>query len=253
MQQIASIRPPSFIDFNADKSFEGEMNAGLGKETILYEDSDIVVYNKPTLTQTVPGYASHDSLVSRVQAKYQIENMSPDQYVVHRLDYATSGVIVFALNLDALRSLHTQFRDHHKMYKRYTAIVNGYMSTLEGEIDLPLGRDEIRGPPLQCVRPDGKDSRTLYTVQGMQHGKTLVHLVPMTGRTHQLRVHMATLGHPILGDLFYAPKDIYYQSRRLLLHAEVLHICHPRLRYPMRFHAPCPFSLDNFENLDSIV
>lgn len=245
-QPTRSPRPPSFIDFNADKSFEGDMNAGLGSETLLYEDDDMVVYNKSTLTQTVPGFASHDSLVSRVQSKYGVERA--DQMVVHRLDYATSGVVVFALNVAALRSLHNQFREHHKMYKRYTAIVDGYMRTLEGEVDLPLGRDEERGPPLQCVRPDGKDSRTEWSVQGMKHGKTLVHLVPLTGRTHQLRVHMASLGHPILGDLFYAPKDVYYLSRRLLLHAEELHIWHPRLRYPMRFHAPCPFSLDNFEN-----
>lgn len=174
---------PSYIDFNADKSFEGDMNAGLGTEKLLYEDADMLVYNKPTLAQTAPGFVSKDSLATRIQQQYNMERI--DQMIVHRLDYATSGIVIFARTVDALRNLHTQFRNHHTMYKRYVAIVNGQLDCLEGEIDLRLGKDEIRGPPLQTVvSPDveGKRSVTSYTVQAVGASSTLVHLIPKTGR-----------------------------------------------------------------------
>lgn len=184
MSAISSTaRVPSFIDFNADKSFEGDMNAGLGTERLMYEDSDIIVFDKPSLAQTAPGFATKDSLATRVQQQYNIERI--DHMIVHRLDYATSGIVIFAKNIDSLRSLHTQFRQHHKLYKRYVAIVDGTFNCLEGEINLPLGRDVIRGPPLQCVllpENGGKESLTYYSVHGIKNNKTLVHLLPKTGR-----------------------------------------------------------------------
>jgi tRNA pseudouridine32 synthase/23S rRNA pseudouridine746 synthase len=173
-------KPPSFIDFNTDKSYEQNMNQGLGTEKLIYQDSDILVYDKPTLAQTAPGYLYNDSLALRVQNQLGIERF--DQMIVHRLDYATSGIVIFALNLNALRNLHTQFRNHNNMYKRYVAIVNGSMNSLEGDIDLPLGKDEVRGPPLQCVRSDGRPSRTTWTVRGMKNGVTMLDLIPKTGR-----------------------------------------------------------------------
>ena len=128
---------PSYIDFNMDKSFEGDMNAGLGQEVVIYKDDDFLVYNKPTLAQTAPGFAIKDSLATRVQQRYKIDRI--DQMIVHRLDYATSGIVLFARTMDALKNLHSQFRDHKNMYKRYVAVVDGRFDSLEGEIDLPLG------------------------------------------------------------------------------------------------------------------
>ena len=176
-------KPPSFIDFNSDKSFEGEMNKGLGNETLIYEDSDMLVFNKPSFAQTTRGAVVQDSLASRVQLKYNLPSI--DQMIVHRLDYATSGIVIFALNPNSLRNLHTQFREHQTMYKRYVAVVDGvFRSSLEGEIDVNLGRDDVRGPPLHCIRPDGKRSITYWSVRAscIERNKTLIDLVPKTGR-----------------------------------------------------------------------
>lgn len=141
----------------------------------------MLVYNKPTLAQTAPGFMYKDSLATRIQTRHGLERT--DQMVVHRLDYATSGIVMFALNLPALRNLHEQFRQHHTIYKRYVAVVNGRVtSATEGEIELPLGKDEVSGPPLQAVRSDGKPSLTDWRVQGMSQSNTLLHLIPHTGR-----------------------------------------------------------------------
>jgi len=222
----------SYID--ANKAFEkltdsdGGFNQGLGKETLLFEDEDLLVFNKPHNAQTAPGYEHDDSLASRVAKRYQLERV--DQLVVHRLDYATSGVIVFARNVDALRDLHRQFRDAKKesersskssnknwtgggasLYKQYSAIVQGCLPTYEGEVSLPLG-PELESKPLWKVDPDGKESQTLWRVLAFSSTHTHVQLRPLTGRTHQLRIHMASIGHPILGTPFVSYRIIeHYQ------------------------------------------
>jgi tRNA pseudouridine32 synthase/23S rRNA pseudouridine746 synthase len=108
--------------------------------------------------------------------------------IVHRLDYATSGVIVFARNHDALKDLHKQFRLKNKIYKRYSAVVDGCINYPEGEIDLPLGKDPIRGPPLCRVDPEnGKESHTLWKLHERGNGLSHVHLRPLTGRYDYVR------------------------------------------------------------------
>jgi tRNA pseudouridine32 synthase / 23S rRNA pseudouridine746 synthase len=237
-----SLLSASFIDENEDN--DSDINAGLGKEQVIYVDKDIIVVDKPTFTQTAPGFRELDSLATRIADQFTIPRI--DKMIVHRLDYATSGVLIFARSEAALSDLHEQFRHKSKVYKRYSAIVKGTIRDFEGYVDLPLGKDPIRGPPLCRVDPEkGKQSVTLWNVHATGGGNTHMHLRPMTGRTHQLRIHMASLGHPIIGDLFYAPKEVYRESKRLLLHAEELRIVHPRTREPMRFVAPCPFSLDD--------
>ena len=204
-------------------------------ELLLYSDDDIIVYDKPSNIQSAPGFRSNYSLATKVSNTFKISRV--DQMIAHRLDYATSGIIVYARNVNALSSLHNQFR-YKKVYKRYSAIVNGYVNNFEGEINLPLGKDIERGPPLNTVDiHNGKYSLThwkLYERCGKRNISHL-HLFPQTGRTHQLRIHMASRGHPILGDLFYAPRDVYNMSQRLLLHAEELRIYHPRTNSPMKF------------------
>ena len=207
-----------------------------GDEVLLYADDDILVYDKPSNIQSAPGFRTKFSLATKVANTFKISRI--DHMIAHRLDYATSGVIVYARNLLALSSLHNQFR-YKKVYKKYSAIVNGYINNYEGEINLPLGKDIKRGPPLNTIDINGKNSLTYWKLYERCSKRNLshVHLYPQTGRTHQLRIHMTSIGHPILGDLFYAPRDIYLLSPRLLLHAEELRLFHPRTNLPMKFIA----------------
>jgi tRNA pseudouridine32 synthase/23S rRNA pseudouridine746 synthase len=225
-----------------DPAGVANINAGLGQEKLLYVDDDFVVVDKPSLCQSAPGYRVLDSLATRVAQLFRLDRV--DKVVVHRLDYATSGLIVFARNDLALLDLHRQFREKGQIYKRYTAVVKGHVAGWEGEVDLPLGKDPVRGPPMCRVDPEhGKPSLTHWTLHARGNGRSHVHLLPQTGRTHQLRIHLASMGHPIVGDLFYAPPEVYREAPRLLLHAEELRMTHPRTRQPMRFVAPCPFDV----------
>lgn len=143
------------------------INTGLGTEKLLYVDQDIIVVDKPPNAQTAPGFHDKDSLASRIALLYNIDRI--DKMIVHRLDYATSGVVVFARNDDALRNLHEQFRKQ-RTRKIYTAIVGGVISaSLEGEIDLYQGRDMERGPPYNTIvspdLPRAKRSQTYWQTQ----------------------------------------------------------------------------------------
>jgi len=189
------------------------------------------------------------SLASRIAEEYALDDLQRDQLVVHRLDYATSGVVVFARNVEALAALHTQFRKK-LVYKRYVALVQGtFKESSDGLIDLPLGRD-FENVPLNKVNAlNGKPSTTQWQVAAHDTARnvSLVNLRPITGRTHQLRVHLSAIGHPILGDFFYSDNDVYNSARRLCLHAEELRILHPRTNQPMRLLDPytSQFTLDN--------
>jgi 23S rRNA-/tRNA-specific pseudouridylate synthase len=169
----------SLID-NSKYEKKEYINAGLGHERILYEDQDIVIANKPTYLQTVPGYDESTSLATSIQTRCNIaaiEHMTP-----HRLDYQTSGIVVLTKNLAALKSLQQQFREG-MVYKRYTAIVHGHLETLEGEIDLPIGKDPHAGPPLQGIDViNGKGSLTHYHVRETWKDLTVLSLLPQTGR-----------------------------------------------------------------------
>jgi tRNA pseudouridine32 synthase/23S rRNA pseudouridine746 synthase len=231
---------PSYIDLRLQDYKEPDMNSGLGQEQIIFSDEDIVVVNKPSFCQTAPGVREKDCLASNIQKLFGMERV--DHMITHRLDYATSGVIIFARNIEALKHLNDQFRERYKpIYKRYCALVHGRMATMEGEINLPIGKDKLRGPPLCTIDIEGKDSLTYWYVRAFGRNSTLVDLYPQTGRTHQLRIHLSSIGHPIHGDLFYAPMDVFSKASRLLLHAEELHITHPRTNEPIGFIAPCPF------------
>mmetsp|Transcript_8308 Transcript_8308/g.8469 ORF Transcript_8308/g.8469 Transcript_8308/m.8469 type:complete len:268 (-) Transcript_8308:211-1014(-) len=206
---------------------------------LIHEDADIIVIEKPHNLLCSPGMMEKYNIATAVAEMYNISRV--DHMIVHRIDYATSGLLVFARHEKALVELHKQFREKKRLYKRYTAVVKGILPTLEGEIDLPIGRDPSRGPPFFMIHvEEGKRSMTHWTV--VKHGvdKTYVHLYPQSGRTHQLRLHMAAIGHPILGDYFYAPDDAYAAAPRLMLHAESLGLVHPVSREDMIFRALCP-------------
>jgi len=207
---------------------------------IIYQDEDIVVLNKPSGLLSVPGkHPEHfDSLMLRVQSVW------PNSGVVHRLDMMTSGIIVMAMHKDALRFLNREFSERNTD-KYYIAVVSGHIENDNGSIDLPLICDWPNRPKQMVCYENGKPSLTHYQVieRSETDGNlwTRVKLTPITGRSHQLRVHMQQIGHPILGDRLYAPEDVIAQSPRLLLHAEQLEISHPNTEQKMTFAMPAEF------------
>ena len=164
----------------------------------------------------------------------------PNAQVVHRLDMATSGVIVLALRRSAERELKRQFRDRETK-KTYYARVAGHVKQSQGRINLPLICDWPNRPKQKVDHDIGKPSETFFEVVSKGQRSTLVKLTPITGRSHQLRVHMMAMGHPILGDNFYADPLAKRLAERLLLHAEELTIIHPYTTEIMTFNCPASF------------
>lgn len=203
--------------------------------TPLHLDDHLLIVDKPAGLPSVPGRAPglQDCMASRVQAAV------PDALVVHRLDMATSGLLLFARGPLMQRRLGDAFAGR-EVDKRYVAVVAGELAQDEGEIDLPLIADWPRRP-LQKVDPAGKPSITRWRVLSRDATTTRLALTPLTGRSHQLRVHLLSIGHPILGDALYAPADVVAASPRLLLHAHGLAFTHPASGQPLHVESPVPF------------
>lgn len=204
---------------------------------ILYQDEHIIVVNKPSDLLSVPGKAAehYDSVMARVQRDF------PAAESVHRLDMATSGVIAVALNKAAERELKRQFREREPK-KTYIARVWGHLEHDDGLIDLPLICDWPNRPKQKVCYETGKSAQTEYQVINRDSdGSTRVRLMPITGRSHQLRVHMLDIGHPILGDRFYAHPQAKAMAPRLQLHAQELMITHPAFGTPMHFRCEPDF------------
>ena len=201
---------------------------------ILYQDDQLVVLNKPSGLLSVPGKAAEhfDSL------QYRVQRVWPQASVVHRLDMATSGLMVMALTKDAQRELNRQFSER-KIKKRYLARVSGVITADRGSIELPLICDWPNRPKQKVCYQYGKASLTHFRVLQRTADSSLVELEPVTGRSHQLRVHLQFLGHPILGDKFYNPD--FQQIGRLQLHATELCLVHPETAEKLTFFAKCPF------------
>lgn len=202
---------------------------------ILYQDHDIVVLNKPSGLLSVPGKAPehYDSL------QYRVQRVWPTASVVHRLDMATSGVMVMALNKDAQRALNRQFQ-LRQTAKRYLARVAGCITADSGSIELPLICDWPNRPKQKVCYQHGKPSLTHFKVLSRHITESRVELEPVTGRSHQLRVHLQFIGHPILGDKFYADSTVK-AADRLQLHAYTLSFYHPVQGTWLTFSAVCPF------------
>ena len=183
---------------------------------LLHVDDRLVVIDKPAGLLSVPGRTEPDCASVRVQALY------PDALIVHRLDQATSGLLLFARGPQAQRELSADFAER-RVGKVYVAVVAGRLEG-EGLIDEPLAADWPNRPRQQVERMHGKPSQTRWRVLGPAGSHTRVALEPLTGRSHQLRVHLAHLGHPILGDALYAPPELAAASPRLLLHASELRV-----------------------------
>lgn len=202
---------------------------------ILHEDADIVVVDKPAGLLSVPGRGPHlaDCLSARVEAVF------PTALVVHRLDRDTSGVLIFALTPHAQRTLQGQFATR-RTQKRYVARVWGQPSEDSGTVNLPLIVDWPNRPLQKICHETGKPAVTDWKVVKREGTTARLHLVPRTGRTHQLRVHAQALGHPILGDPFYAEGEGADFSR-MMLHAEELRVKHPQTEKSIKFRAAAPF------------
>lgn len=200
---------------------------------VLHADHEVLAVSKPDGLLSVPGKGAHlaDCLLSRVQVAF------PTALLVHRLDRDTSGVMVFGLTPHAQRFLSKQFEER-RARKIYVARVVGRLEPKAGVIDLPLIVDWPNRPRQMVCHETGKASLTEYNVLKSSESESRVRLRPKTGRTHQLRVHMLALGHPILGDPLYAPEN---SAARMMLHAQELRINHPDSGRGMAFRAKAPF------------
>ena len=206
---------------------------------ILHSDDRIVVMDKPAGLLSVPGIgpANRQCLSRWVQARHA------GARIVHRLDRETSGVIVMALDAESHRDLSRQF-EQRLVEKRYIAVAAGAPGDDAGEIDLPLRKDLDPPTPAPTYIVDhvqGRTALTRYRVLRRDVDRTRLELRPHTGRSHQLRVHLAAIGHPILGDDIYAPPHVIAMADRLMLHAEALSIEHPGTRQRMTFESRCVF------------
>jgi tRNA pseudouridine32 synthase/23S rRNA pseudouridine746 synthase len=203
--------------------------------TILHDDHQVLLVDKPSGLLSVPGKGEllADCLLARVQAVF------PMALLVHRLDRDTSGVMIFALTPHAQRHLGLQF-EKRQTKKTYVARVWGEMAEKTGTVDLPLIVDWPNRPRQMVDHENGRQAQTEWRVMRVKDGETRVKLTPRTGRTHQLRVHMLALGHPILGDPFYAEGEAG-DYPRLMLHSETLQFRHPDGGQGMRITAKCPF------------
>ncbi|GAB1461885.1 RluA family pseudouridine synthase [Thauera sp.] len=207
---------------------------------VLHLDEFLLVTDKPAGLLSVPagGEGRQDCLAARIQARWA------DARIVHRLDAATSGLVLFARGAEMLRRMSLAF-EQRVVGKQYLAVVHGHVVQDSGEIDLPLAED-ADNRPRQIVDPlRGRRALTRYRVLDRQgtgaDAISRLELKPVTGRAHQLRVHLLSLGHPIVGDPLYAAPESATRFARMHLHATRIAFMHPQTRVPLLFDSPAPF------------
>ncbi|MCA9289728.1 MAG: RluA family pseudouridine synthase [Phycisphaerales bacterium] len=207
-----------------------------GPARVLLVDDRLVVVDKPSGVLSVPGIGpeKQDCLVARVAAAI------PGARIVHRLDRDTSGVIILARDAAAHRELSRQFQDR-EVRKAYVAVVDGVVEADSGTIDLPMRKDLDDAPRQIIDHEHGRHAITHWSVLERGADRTRLDLRPVTGRSHQLRLHMKVIGHPILGDDLYADPTARAKADRLLLHALWLWFVHPETAAPVTVEAPAPF------------
>ena len=204
--------------------------------SVIHRDPEILVLDKPSGLLSVPGKPEghSDCLQERARKFYR------GTMIIHRLDKDTSGVIVMGMTRKAHANISMQF-ERRETTKTYIARVWGKVKGDEGDIDLPIGSDWNNRPKQMVDHENGRPAQTHWEVIAREKNATRVRLTPSTGRSHQLRVHMLSLDHPILGDAFYSRSDSQTAAPRLQLHAETLGFIHPGTGKPCTFYAPCPF------------
>ena len=216
---------------------------------LVYEDKVLLLFNKPSGLLSVPGKGPEkaDCLRTRVQQVY------PEALTVHRLDMSTSGLLLMARNAEIHRTLSIAFANR-EVHKRYVAVVDGIVASDNSDadaedvqswrlIDLPIATDWVNRPLMKIDKHDGKPSQTHYRVIKHDADNVCTHLelAPVTGRTHQLRLHLQAIGHSILGDHLYATDEVQAKSTRLMLHASRLTLMHPVTGRQMDWFLNNPF------------
>lgn len=198
----------------------------------IHIDEHLIVLDKPAGLLTVPGRTEPDCLAARA------ERLWPEARVVHRLDQATSGLVLMARGAEMQRRLGAAF-EARRVHKRYLAVVHGLVADDAGTIDFPLAADWPRRPRQQVDPVRGKPSLTHWQVleRDSPSQRSLLALTPVTGRSHQLRVHLLAIGHPIIGDTLYGQAP----AGRLMLHAAELALAHPVTGQPCRWTCTSPF------------
>lgn len=202
---------------------------------IIYQDEQLIAVNKPEGLLSVPGLgeANQDSVATRLL------KMDSEVKVVHRLDCYTSGIMLLAVGIEAQRNLSRQFHDR-KINKEYVAVVRGVLNEQQGIIDIPMRGDPDDRPRQIVDYQQGKSSTTQWTVISAENNRTRLLLKPVTGRTHQLRVHCKAIGHIIVGDSLYGGAEERAEAR-MLLHAESIEFSHPFTGERMNLHKQCEF------------
>lgn len=203
---------------------------------VIHQADTWLLVDKPAGLLAVPGRGE----AGRVNLAAQVQALVPDALVVHRLDMATSGLMLFARGADAQRRLSQAFATR-QVHKRYVAVVDGEPAAEQGRIELPLAADWPNRPRQQVDSVRGKPALTFWQVLSRSPGRTRLQLTPVTGRSHQLRVHLASIGHAIVGDTLYASATVAAAAPRLLLHASHLAFSDPADGRPREFDCPVPF------------
>ena len=203
---------------------------------MVYHDDYLVVVDKPSGLLSVKGIGLDKIDCVAVRVASAIEGAR----IVHRLDMDTSGILIMARDADTHRELSRQFQDR-EVQKTYIAVVGGVVVEDEGHIDIPIRKD-VDNLPCQCVDYEqGKPSQTNWKVVERGSDRTRLELRPTTGRSHQLRLHLQQIGHPILGDDLYAPPSLQNKADRLMLHALAMTLTHPATSEQIVFETACPF------------
>lgn len=211
----------------------------LSEIPVLYSDPHLLIVNKPTLLLSVPGRAENnkDCLILRLQ-----QNGYPEALIVHRLDWETTGLMVLARTPQAHSELSRLFRER-RVLRRYQALCWGSLPGEAGQIDLPMRYDPPNKPRQIVDWVHGKPALTSWRLLARKKSYSRVELTPYTGRSHQLRIHLNSLGHPILGDPLYAHPAALQAASRMCLHATELAFTHPASLQPLHFHCAADFQL----------
>ncbi|RQO33476.1 RNA pseudouridine synthase [Herminiimonas sp. KBW02] len=203
---------------------------------IIYQDETILLINKPSGLLTLSG----KNPLNLDSVHYRLVQQFPGALMIHRLDLGTSGLLVVALNKIAAAHINRQFQ-LRTVNKTYQAVLAGHMTADSGDIELPIAKDPVNFPKLKVCFNTGKPASSHYEVLDRQADTTRVLFTPHTGRTHQLRIHSAGIGHPILGCDLYGTPESAHMASRLLLHAMTLEFDHPLSGERMRGISACPF------------
>ena len=221
---------------------------------VVFEDDSVIVVSKPTGLIVHPGSGIADgTLVNGLAAQFPDLRKIGDPTrlgLVHRLDKGTSGLLIVARTPEALDNLKFQMQERH-VHRQYFAIVAGHLESNKGVVDAPLGRDP-KNPLKRAVINSGKYARTHYEIDQKYESPFKVSMLNCrleTGRTHQIRVHLAAIGHPVLGDDLYGGRTSFNIENRLALHAQMLTFLHPKTKNLMNFESPLPAELTSMKDI----